>query len=49
MRLLRKFRDRSPFAMMMQQNVIAVLGKGVSGLKVGPLSDYTKYADIRKA
>lgn len=45
----RKFRDRAPFAMMMQQNETAVLGKGVSGLKLGPMPDYTKYADIRKA
>lgn len=45
----RKFREISPFAMMMQKNEVAVLGKGVSGLKVGPMPDYTKYADIRKA
>ncbi|MDE2334576.1 MAG: ABC transporter substrate-binding protein [Rhodospirillales bacterium] len=45
----RQFRQIAPFAMMLQQNVVAVLGKGVSGLKVGPMPDYTKYADIRKA
>jgi peptide/nickel transport system substrate-binding protein len=45
----RKFRERAPFAMMMQQNATAVLGKGVSGLKIGPMPDYTKYADIHKA
>ncbi len=45
----RQFRQIAPFAMMMQQNAVAVLGKGVSGLKVGPMPDYTKYADIRKA
>jgi len=26
-----------------------VLGKGVSGFTIGPISDYTKYADIKKA
>lgn len=45
----RKSRDRSPFVMMMQRNEVAVMGKGVSGLKIGPMPDFTKYADIRKA
>ena len=27
----------------------AVLGKGVSGFKVGPMPDYTHYSQIRKA
>ncbi len=45
----RQFRQIAPFAMLLQQNAVAVLGKGVSGLKIGPMPDYTKYADIRKA
>ncbi len=45
----RQFRQIAPFALILQQNAVAVLGKGVSGLKVGPMPDYTKYADIRKA
>jgi peptide/nickel transport system substrate-binding protein len=45
----RKFADRAPFAMLLQQNAVAVLGKGVSGFKVGAMPDYTHYASIRKA
>ena len=41
--------DRAPFAMMLQTISTAALGKGVSGFVVGPLPDYTKYADIKKA
>jgi peptide/nickel transport system substrate-binding protein len=44
-----QFMDRAPFAMLLQQNAVAVLGKGVSGFKVGPMPDYTHYATIRKA
>jgi len=42
-------RERSPFAFMLQQVSTAVLGKAVSGFVIGPLADYTKYADIKKA
>jgi peptide/nickel transport system substrate-binding protein len=42
-------RERAPFAWMLQQVSTAVLGKGVSGFEIGPLPDYTKYADIKKA
>lgn len=41
--------QRSPFAMMLQTIATAAMGKGVSGFIVGPLPDYTKYADIKKA
>jgi peptide/nickel transport system substrate-binding protein len=44
-----QFMDRAPFAMLLQQNAVAVLGKGVSGFRVGPMPDYTKYAQIAKA
>ncbi len=44
-----QFMDRAPFAMLLQQNAVAVLGKGVSGFKVGPMPDYTHYAQIKKA
>jgi ABC-type transport system substrate-binding protein len=43
------FRDRAPFAMLLQRNAVAVLGKGVSGFKVGPMPDYTHYTSIAKA
>jgi peptide/nickel transport system substrate-binding protein len=42
-------RERAPFAMMLQQIAIAVLGKGVKGFVVGPLPDYTRYAEVEKA
>lgn len=44
-----QFMERAPFAMLLQKNAVAVLGKGVSGFKVGPMPDYTHYAQIRKA
>jgi hypothetical protein len=43
-----QFMDRAPFAMLLQQNAVAVLGKGVTGFKVGPMPDYTHYAQIKK-
>jgi len=45
----RQFMDRAPFAMLLQQNAVAVLGKGVSGFNVGPMPDYTHYSAIQKA
>jgi peptide/nickel transport system substrate-binding protein len=44
----RQFMDRAPFAMLLQQNATAALGKGVSGFRVGPSPDYTHYGMIRK-
>jgi peptide/nickel transport system substrate-binding protein len=44
-----KFMQRAPFAMLLSRNDVAVLRKGVSGLHVGPLPDYTRYAGITKA
>ena len=44
-----QFMERAPFAMLLQQNAVTVLGKGVSGFKVGPMPDYTHYAKITKA
>ena len=35
--------------MLLQKNEVAVLRKGVTGLKLGPMPDYTKYAAIEKA
>jgi peptide/nickel transport system substrate-binding protein len=43
------FMDRAPFAMLLQRNAVAVLGKGVSGFRVGPMPDYTRYTSIAKA
>ena len=43
------FMQRSPFVMLLARNDVAVLRKGVTGLHVGPLPDYTRYAGIRKA
>jgi peptide/nickel transport system substrate-binding protein len=45
----RQFWQRAPFAMLLQKNEVAVLRKGVTGLKLGPMPDYTKYAAIEKA
>jgi peptide/nickel transport system substrate-binding protein len=43
-----KFAARAPFAMMLQQISSAAMGKGVSGFLIGPLPDFTKFADIKK-
>jgi peptide/nickel transport system substrate-binding protein len=45
----RQFWERAPFAFVLQQNAIAVLRKDVTGLIVGPVPDYTRYSQIRKA
>ncbi len=45
----KQFMERAPFAMVLQKNAVAVLGKGISGFKVGPMPDYTNYAQITKA
>jgi peptide/nickel transport system substrate-binding protein len=44
----KQFMERAPFAMLLQRNAVAVLGKGVSGFEVGPMPDYTHYSAIRK-
>lgn len=44
----RIFRDRAPFAMMLQKIAAAAMGKNVSGFVIGPLPDYTRYATIVK-
>ncbi len=44
-----KFAERAPFAMLLQGISSAALGKGVSGFVIGPLPDFTKYSDIKKA
>ena len=41
--------DRSPFVFILQQQEVATMGKGVSGFRVGPMSDLTDYAPITKS
>lgn len=48
-KIQQQFIERAPFAMLLQKNAVAVLGKGVSGFKVGPMPDYTHYSQIKKA
>lgn len=47
-KIQRQFMDSAPFAIMLQKNANAVMGKGVSGFILGPSSDYTRYGMIRK-
>ena len=47
--LQRDFRDRSAFAILLQQVAVAALRKGVSGFEIGPLADRTAYRKIEKA
>ena len=44
-----KFASRAPFAMVLQKISSAALGKGVTGFVIGPLPDFTKFSDIKKA
>ena len=48
-RLQQEFQERSPFAIMLQQVEVAMMRKGTSGFEIGPLSDRTVYADVKKA
>jgi peptide/nickel transport system substrate-binding protein len=48
-RMQKRFNDIAPFAMVLQKNEVAVLRKGVDGLLVGPLPDFTKYLEITKS
>lgn len=43
------FWDVAPFAMTLQKNEVASMAKSITGLKIGPMPDYTRYAAIRKA
>src|ERR1019366_4212281 len=44
----RAFFERGPMAFMLQRNEVAVLRRGVSGLKLGLMADYTKYEALEK-
>jgi peptide/nickel transport system substrate-binding protein len=43
------FMERAPFAMLLQNAEVDVMRKGVFGIEVGVLPDYTRYAAITKA
>ena len=43
-----QFMERSPCAMLLQQTEVAGLRKGVSGMHIGMIPDYTIYGDIVK-
>ena len=44
-----QFWDVAPFAMLLQKNEVAAMRKVISGLRLGPMPDYTRYSAIRKA
>jgi peptide/nickel transport system substrate-binding protein len=48
-KMQRDFMDRAPFAFLLQSAEVDVMRKGVSGLQIGVLPDYTRYAHIVKA
>ena len=48
-KMQRECMERSPFAFLLQSAEVDVLRKGVSGLEIGVLPDYTHYARIVKA
>ncbi len=43
-----QFWDVAPFAMMLQRNAVAAMRKDVTGMTVGAMPDFTRYAGIRK-
>jgi peptide/nickel transport system substrate-binding protein len=45
----RQFWEVAPFAMMLQRNAVAVMRKNVTGLRIGAMPDFTRYAGIRKS
>ena len=48
-KMQRDFMQRAPFVMLLQSAEVDVLRKGVTGLQIGVLPDYTRYAPIVKA
>ena len=45
----RQFLERSPFIMLLQNFEVDAMTKGTSGIEIGVLPDYTRYAQIVKA
>jgi peptide/nickel transport system substrate-binding protein len=41
--------ERSPFVFLLQSSEVAAMRKGVSGIELGLLPDYTRYAGIVKS
>ncbi len=48
-KIQRDFMERAPFTFLLQNAEVAVMGKNVTGLSLGVLPDYTRYAPITKA
>jgi peptide/nickel transport system substrate-binding protein len=48
-KMQQEFWKVAPMAFMLQKNAVATMRKGVTGLVIGPLPDYTRYAAIVKA
>ncbi|HET6185085.1 MAG TPA: ABC transporter substrate-binding protein [Acetobacteraceae bacterium] len=44
-----EFWDVAPFAMMLQRNAVAAMRKNVTGFELGPMPDFTHWADMRKS
>jgi peptide/nickel transport system substrate-binding protein len=44
-----EFWSMAPFAIMLQKNEVATMRRAITGLKIGPMPDYTRYSAIRKA
>ncbi len=43
-----QFWDVAPFAMMLQRNAVAAMRKNVTGMSMGAMPDFTRYAAVRK-
>jgi peptide/nickel transport system substrate-binding protein len=48
-KMQRAFMERAPFVMLLQNAEVDVMRKGVAGIQIGVLPDYTRYAAITKA
>ena len=44
-----QFFDVAPFAMLLQKNEVASMQKSITGFRIGPMPDYTRYSAVRKA
>ncbi len=47
--LQREMWDHGPFVILLQMNQVVAMRRGVSGLVLGPIPDYYRYAGIVKA
>ena len=48
-KMQRLSQERAPIVFLLQEVAVAAMAKGVTGFTIGAISDYTRYAGVRKA